>query len=825
MAKLPVADFLTARLKEYDSTFEVRKGTGFAQLFINPMQFLMQPMVDEAAELVIAQSFLRILQQPDPDTFSEEAVDSLASNFYVTRNPGAVSGGIARVYYSATVDREWPANGTIFTGENNKIYTNPAVFSITAAAMSVNIENGSYYYDIPVISEELGEDTELAIAGLVSLDNDPDVLTVANLVAFTGGSSKETNKELIERVRKSIAVRDLVTGKGFSSIMFENFVGTLTELQAIGFGDVEMMRDIVYNTHIGGKIDGYFKTNKILPGYKTFAGLLPDFTRQAYGSTNLQMFYLLAAGVPDGNFDVSNSKRPIVAQVKPATIAKYKTTIDLSSPINLTTNNRVKLIVDGTQREVSLAGAIASTTTKSEIINHINAAFGYSLIFSVGPYMELRSRVKGSASTITIQDPDIGTSALANVFGLSSSSVFYGDGPIVFTETTHYTINTLQGTITRVLGTGIVAEQNTGSVTTDSNIFTDPTTGIFAAVAVNDIVTFNPLSGHDDELHGDPVTLLKDYRVIAVTDDNTLVFDEEVPYTKADVNYWIKRTGIKHREVVYIQYWFNPLSIDIGPYVILDEYKTRGVRPGRIDMTITDMAFLRITKIEVVDPITFEPIGEILQSGGGYGEGGYGEGPYGIGSSSDYYVVVNSPHERFSTFEDSYIVLHPSLVGLSFRVDYDYVPECVTYHNFVRSEAERVLDGDILMKHFLPAYVSGTIQYRVDANDSTIPTNDALTLNLKEFINTQKAGANLEISEVYQYLARATDPYDRYGTYIKPFTLTALIHNADGSTTVISSGDTLIVPTLSPFPKETTKPLSPRITHWVADNLVLERIT
>jgi hypothetical protein len=909
MAKLPVADFLTKRLKEYDPNFEVRKGTGFYQLFFNPLQFITQPIIDEAVELTIAQSFLRILQQPDPDAFPEEAVDSLASNFFVERIAGGVSSGVARVYYASPVDREWPAKGAVFNGENGKTYTNPASFLIAKDVMSLQFENGSYYYDIPVQSEDLGEDTLLDAGGLVGIGNDPDAITVTNIVPFSGGYSRETNTLLIERVRKSIAVRDLVTGKGFNATMFENFGGFLTELRAIGFGDPEMMRDIVYNTHIGGKIDGYFKTAKVSQGFKNITGLLPDYTRQAYGSTNVQLFNAEAGETPDGNFDVSGGHSPIVQQVKPATSAKYTSTVDLSSTINLSSNDRIKITIDGVIKELSLKGSNPATTTKAEILNHINAVFGYMVAFSVGPYIETRSSKKGKTSTITIDDPDIGTSALTAVFGLAVPTVFYGDGPIVFTETTHYTINTAYGTITRVIGPAVVPTSpfpndtldtgtagyrylfslsslgagcnatagdvysnggqtftvrssivyglslscfgtgdpaSSGTLTkvsgagdatitftavskVEKNIFTDPTmldlsTGVFHDVAINDIVTFNPHSGNVDDLHGDPLTLKKDYRVLQVVDEHTLVLDEEVPYDKSDINYWIQRTGIKNREVVYVQYWFNPLSIDIGPLVLLDTDGNRGVRTGREDQTITDVSFLKINKIEIIDPITFEPTGDVLATGGGYGEGGYGEGPYGIGSGSDFYMVVNSPNERFSAFEDSYIVLHPSFVGLSFRVDYDYVPECITMHDFVRSENERVLDGDILMKHFLPAYVGGTIQYKIDVTDSTVPDNDSLTTSLKNFINTQPAGSDLQISEVYQYLARTTDPYDRYGTYIKPFTLTAMIHNTDGTTTVISSDDKLVVPTPSPFPKDTTKPLSPRISHWIADNIVLERL-
>lgn len=826
MAKLPISDFLTQRLKEYDPKFEVRKGTGFAQLFFNPLQFMIQPLVDEADQLTIAQSLLRILQQPDPDAFSEEAVDALVSNFFVTRAPGSVSSGVARVYYANPVDREWPANGASFTGSNGKQYTNPAPYVISKVAMSMQIENGSYYADMPVVSVDLGEDTALEVGGIISLDNDSAVISVTNLLPLTGGYPRETNTQLIERTRRSIAVRDLVTGKGFAATLFENFVGFLTELQPIGFGDDEMMRDIVYNTHIGGKVDGFFKTSKISQGFKNFVGLLTDSTRQAYSSTNIQLYGVMPTITPDANFDISNGKNPIVEQVKSATIARYLSPVDLTNPVNLSVANRSKITINGVSHEVLLSGSIPSTTTRPEIINKINKAFGYLVAFSVGTSFELRSPTKGVTSEIRIEEPSVpGSSALMSVFGLSAPSAFFGAGPIVFIEGVHYMADAGAGSITRMVGSMIVSDGGmpylTGEIS--GTTFSDPAVDIFLDVEVNDIITINPMAGDLWDQISNNASHRRDFRVLGKIDNNTLTIDASVASASA-VPYIIRRTGIKDGETVYVQYWYNPLSIDIGPLVKLDSTgKVRGIRPGREDFTITDVSFLRINSIEIIDPITFEPTGELLVSAGGFGQGGFGEGPFGVGGGSDYRLVVSSPTERFSAFEDSFIVFHPGLIGLSFRVDYDYVPECISLHDFVRSSTERVLDGDILMKHFLPAYVGGTITYQVDATDSTIPDNDTLTDLLKNFINQQPAGSDLVISEIYQFLARTTDPYDRYKTSIRPFSLEAVIHNTDGTTTIISSDDRLVVPTPSPFPKETTRPLSPRITHWVGDNITLVR--
>src|ERR1035437_3661480 len=150
MAQLPIGSFLTTRLQEYDSSFELRTGTGFEALFFKPMEFIVQPLRDEANTLFIAQSFRRILQTDTPDTFDTEAVDALASNLFVNRRQGGFSGGVGRVFFNEPFAKEYPANGAVFQGSGGQVYTNPAPFVITAAEMSAQIENGLYYYDIPL---------------------------------------------------------------------------------------------------------------------------------------------------------------------------------------------------------------------------------------------------------------------------------------------------------------------------------------------------------------------------------------------------------------------------------------------------------------------------------------------------------------------------------------------------------------------------------------------------------------------------------------------------------------------------------------------------
>lgn len=816
MAKLPISEFLQERLKEFDPKFEVRAGTAFYDLFMKPMQYIVQPLRDEADDVQEAQSFLRILSTEDPDAFNEEAVDSLASNVFSERIEGGHSSGVARVFYATPVDREWSTGGFVVTGSNAQTYSNTTPYAITQAEMSRNYELGNYYYDVPITSDQPGGNTELEESQLVSIDSDPEALYVTNIAPISGGVDRETNTEFINRVKKSIAVRDLVTGKGFNAILFENFGNFLEELFPVGFGDPEMMRDIIHNTHVGGRVDGYIKTSKISQKTQDFVGVLIDFTRHTRITRNIQLF-----GTDEYPLGVTNLSRTggvqfIVRQVKPDVAAKVQSTVDLSTVIDLSVNSYVTISIDGEEKTIRVAGVTPAQTTRNEIVAIINNSFGVDVAIPVGPTFQISSLNPGRSSQVIIRDPDAPfNSAMEAVFGLTAGEVhiFTGDGPLVFIEGQNHLFDDWKGTLKRILGT-VLVNNITGESTAESDQFFDVTLDVFDSVSENDILTIN--SGND----------AGDYRIVSVdTDNNLLTLDKALSETATDLDYTIRQGGIKDGELLYVEFYYSQLSIDIGKYVLLDENtRERGIRLGREDFTITDVAFLRVNAIELIDPVTFEGLGEFLDGTAGFGQGGFGRGPFGVGSKADYRMIVNEPHHRFSAWEDSYIAISQSKQGLSFRVYYDAVTELEAIHDFVRSDNERVLGSDMLIKHFLPAYVSANIQYKVDSTDASIPDNETLQEEVKEFISKKEAGTSLQASDIIQFITRRTDPYDRYRSYVKPFTLKARILNADGSTTIITSNEELIIPEPVPFPKDTVRPLSPRIAHWIGDEIVMERI-
>jgi hypothetical protein len=606
----------------------------------------------------------------------------------------------------------------------------------------------------------------------------------------------------------------LLRAKGFKAILFENFQNNLLEVTPVGFGDGEMMRDIVYNTHIGGKVDGWVKTSKITQGSRDFVGVLTDFTRQTFGGINVAMQGTAWSFLGNKSIDRSNGKLPIVKEIKPSISGTVTGTADLSAPVNLGVAQHVKIGIDGSFKNIKVSGAVPSATTRNEIVNLINAAFGINIATVFGSFIRIKSPTQGLASQVVIDNPDIGTSAINLIFGLNTVSapyVFDGDGPVTFIDGIHYEIDDSFGNIKRIIGATVVGTQSSGQSTEDTFQFDDATSSIFVNVQEKDILTIT--SGAD----------AGDYRVVQKVSDNQLILDKKFTASDTGLNYSITRTGIKSGELVYAQYHYNPVSIDVGALIDLDTYgRVKGVRPGREDHTITETAFLRVTSIEEIDPLTSEPTGVVLDGSAGYGQGPYGKGPYGIGLGADWRFIINKPEFRYSVFEDSYIVIRGGFEGLSFRVNFEYVPEILDYHNFVRSANERVLDGDILMKHYIPAYVSGNIRYETDPSNSSTPDNEELLVRVKNFITNIPAGQELQFSDVIQFIHRQIDPFNRYTTFIEPFKLQAVVHNTNGATQVIKGDSRLLIPTYTPV--FTDRPLSPRTAHWIADNLTLERM-
>jgi len=683
---LPVRDFIIQRLLEYDANFDVGSGVPTTSLLIDPLSIILQPVINELAVVQASQSLLTILESDNPDAFPEDIVDGLASNAFVERNPGAIGSDVMRIRFFEPTEFSAQTGVLIFRGPTGQRYTNSEAISVTASEMSLNQEGSLYYVDIPIVSVEEGASFNVAAGAITTMEAEPvGVANVTNRFGVSQGRDRETNTELIDRIKVAVTVRALVTGRGIVVTLTENFT-TIDEIQPIGFGDPEMMRDIVSNVHIGGNVDVYVKNPSFTQASDDFSALQVDTTKRAAGSATV-------AAVLD------------------------------STPYN---------------------------------IGHPNI-----------------DRTNGAPVVKSI------------------------DGVIVYTEGSDYTIDDSNGLITRDAGGTIV--HVSGSNATITSLKTIDLVGGFVTARVGMVLTIST-----------PATVAGTYTIKKKVSDDQIEIYGEFPVA-SETNVWFT-----YDDLLSISYEYNPVAIDV----------INTPATGRENFTITNVPLMSISSIELLDPLSNEPTGTVLDATGGYGAGGFGAGGYGVGNGPDYRLIVNEPTLRHSYKEDNYISINPTFVGTSVRVNYDYADAVAAIQAFMDDRDNQSQSASLLARHFIPVFVDTqeTVTYDINAADAeTAITVDEMTALVEQHINDVDAGQDLELSDIVDLMYNNGAVRVDLGSLAK---IRGEIHNHDGTTSFVLSdtAGSLAIPN-DAIPDPTDKPLSPRIARFRARNINLSRQT
>ena len=346
MADLSSIAFIQERLAEADSTLVTRTGTAFYDLFVKPQQFMLQPLITAMETVLTAQSVNQILSLSNPNQFSPSLVDNLVSNVFVTRNQGELATTTVRVLYTTPIDREYAALTAEFDSDNLSFF-NTADITITAAQMALQVQGNFYYLDFLVQAQVAGAAYNLDVIQGVTFVNDTAAVNSYFLSPAEGGLTPETNTQVLSRAANSIGVRDLETVKGINAIIQQNFP-YVTEIQAIGMGDPEMQRDIIYNAHVGGNTDIYLKTPAFQTKTANFIGIEYDFTRNLPASTQKQITATLFSD-PAASIGTPNivSETVVVTDNVVPTSAQFITThIPPITGIDLHSGQWIKLQVD-----------------------------------------------------------------------------------------------------------------------------------------------------------------------------------------------------------------------------------------------------------------------------------------------------------------------------------------------------------------------------------------------------------------------------------------------------------------------------------------------
>lgn len=194
-----------------------------------------------------------------------------------------------------------------------------------------------------------------------------------------------------------------------------------------------------FSVDFAGNIEA-IKTNYIdvfvdddIPSVYIFESFLIDGINGWYkNSPDISIFAVDSSGIKEILYKLYANNQ--------TTTAKYTSTINISSTIDLSENHFIRLGIDQSfdNLEIDIAGVLPSITTITEIINAINAIAGDSVATETGPdglagsgYITVTSPTAGTgSSTSEIKFLPVALDATQEVFGLDESSY-----PHTFTET------------------------------------------------------------------------------------------------------------------------------------------------------------------------------------------------------------------------------------------------------------------------------------------------------------------------------------------------------------------------------------------------------
>jgi len=265
VSKEEILNFFILFLKDRYPELDLRRGTAIRDLVLEPIAELSQEVMASFYALYL---FLRGEYPDKNDEFYQKAIETLAKNFFVYRRKGQKASGLVRVYVATKKFYRVP-KGTKFYITPNLYYEAPEEFTFLPNQLKYNALEGAWYFEVPAMAPEIGADYNLPANSKVEPEPfDSHVLYAETATDFVGGQDVEPLEQFVERIKKELTVRNMVSPRSIK-VVLPQLVDNILFLQPIGFGDPEMWRDYkefeTVKLHIGGHVDVYVKFMQSTP--------------------------------------------------------------------------------------------------------------------------------------------------------------------------------------------------------------------------------------------------------------------------------------------------------------------------------------------------------------------------------------------------------------------------------------------------------------------------------------------------------------------------------------------------------------------------------
>lgn len=215
------------------------------------------------------QSLLTLKDLPESESVSD-AADAILDNFFRTRSQGKFSKGVATLRFSQQIDVLVPRSTRFFRTTSLVFYIDSSTdLFIPASELRPDIDsNGlvaSWSVRVFLTAARVGADYNIDPGRFVSYDRfNANLIAVENLSKFQNGTSVQSTSDFISKSTNAIALRALINERSNDATLIENF-SDIESTTTVGYGDVEMIRDVVKNVansallHVGGHMDIFLR--------------------------------------------------------------------------------------------------------------------------------------------------------------------------------------------------------------------------------------------------------------------------------------------------------------------------------------------------------------------------------------------------------------------------------------------------------------------------------------------------------------------------------------------------------------------------------------
>ncbi len=723
-------EFLEDKLKEFNANLSVAEGTAVRDVFIKPFSVIFQPIVDEILKVRAN------LSLQDAENLTETDLDRLAANFFITRKQGAQAVGSIRLFYNEPVD-DFVAQGTVFLAANGVRFVASEDVTITESGLRLNTFGDLFFQDIDAQAEAAGTDGNIAAELIADLLVGSDkIVDVTNPAPFSGGTSVETNAQLIDRLSIAITFRNLINTPGATLILLENFA-RLLDVGVVGFADTQTIEGEV-PTPVP---DGIEDTFQLIETEDVIVNLTDVFIK-----VNDEIVTVDPVEVA-GNPHILDFK-PVVAETL---LLSKDSTFQASSLLEETTH----YTVNNTTGEITITLAGETFLTGNDLHarytagrlddSFVVADFNGGLTFASPPPLgttlfvnyryHLMRRDRLTGDNLVLGDDTFGTVENVHIGGKVDYYLKY----VGLTE--------VEKRIDGVDGENFLFDQGPGDapaslVVADELVASGPAVPAGPHQLQNYPVT--ALALHVGTIAGPMLTLAVDYTQNLTTGQITLT-----PAGQALVDAAI------------------PPELHAA-YTATRQY-----------VADVQLPIVSVKNVELVDTATNLPSGTFLTQVFG---SGVPAGP----NEFRLEILPNKLNLNMSMRQKISLILSPDVVGESIFFRYFSDPDFETVQEFVDDPVNRIVTADLLVRAPMPVFVDLEINY---SRATGGPDPATVQSTVENYINSLKLGQCLSVFDIANTLSDAGVKFVEL-----PFTLDALRVNLDFSELLLTSENKLIIP-------------------------------